>query len=148
MAPLAAPIKCRRILFGVPCLLLSLAVGCTGQPTLQPVSGHVTLNNKPMSGGNVTFKPDKAKGNNFGGEPTAEIDASGDYTLTTRGKPGAPAGWYKVVVTAPPGDLTDPDKVKPNVLINPKYLDAAKTPLEKEVVATPQAGAYDLDVQP
>jgi hypothetical protein len=115
---------------------------------LYPVSGHVTLSGKAMTGGYVTFKPDKAKGNNFGGEPTAEIDANGDYSLTTNGKPGAPAGWYKVVVGAPPGDLTDPAKALPTVLISEKYLDAAKTPLEKEVVASPQAGAYDLDVKP
>jgi hypothetical protein len=148
MAFPASPIKCRCLVFGVLCLFLGLAIGCSGQATLYPVTGHVTLNGKAMSGGYVTFKPDKAKGNNFGGEPTAEIDANGDYTLATNGKPGAPAGSYKVVVGAPPGDVTDPAKARPKILINAKYLDAAKTPLEKEVVATPQSGAYDLDVKP
>ena len=128
--------------------LAALPAGC-GQTKLVPVSGRVTIDHKPLTTGNVTFKPDKSKGNTFTGEPTGEINSSGEYTLTTNGKPGAPAGWYKVIVPANAAfDPSDPSKAKPKWLVNSRYLADSTTTLEKEVVATPQPGAYDLDLTP
>jgi hypothetical protein len=138
----------RCILFVAVAALAALPAGC-GQTKLVPVSGRVTIDNKPLTTGYVTYKPDKSKGNTFTGEPTGKIESNGDYTLTTNGKPGAPVGWYKVIVPAnAPFDVEDPSKAKPKWLVNPRFVTESTTPLEKEVVATPAPGAYDLNVTP
>jgi hypothetical protein len=129
------------------CGLVSVAPGCKSGPRLVPVTGHVTVDGKALDSGYVTYKPNKSKGNDFGGESTASIGAGGEYTLTTNGQPGAPAGSYKVIVsasTADPNDNTNVSKAK--ALVNPKYSDSAQTPLEKEVVANAPPNAYDLQV--
>jgi hypothetical protein len=136
------------LLLGLTGLVLSSG-GCgSSSATLAPVSGKVTINGQPLTKGTVIYKPDKAKGNTFGGEPVGEIDANGVYTLQTRGKPGAPVGWYKItvsVIDAPP-DNTKVD-ANPQSQINPTYLHVDTTPLEKEVVAPPKVGNYDLQLQ-
>jgi hypothetical protein len=126
------------------CAVLALA-GCGGLK-LVPVSGKVTLDGKPLKGGGVSFVPDASKGNNAKGfSCTGRINGQGRYELGTSavkgsdsGK-GAPLGWYKVtLVTTLPGS--------PEITVNPKYLDAATTPLAVEVVADPKEGAYDLQL--
>jgi hypothetical protein len=71
------------------------------------------------------------------------IGPDGRYELTTNGVTksetgkGAPLGWYKVtLLTTLPG--------APDITVNPKYTDPAKTPLSIEVVANPEPGHYDL----
>jgi hypothetical protein len=70
--------------------------------------------------------------------PAGTIDADGRYELFTRGKRGAPPGWYKVVITAfgPDGSL-----------INTKYGWIQLTDLEVEVMEHPSPGAYDFRVE-
>lgn len=127
---------------------LLLLSGCGGGAASTPVTGHVTLNGKPMTSGTVTFVPNKAKGNTSGEEPLGEINAQGEYTLQTRGKPGAALGWYKVTV-ASTGPIT-PDNTSPPTksIINTTYTNPMTTTLEKEVVEKPAPGAYDLQVGP
>ena len=48
------------------------------------------------------FKPDRSKGNQTPFEPVGVVDEQGIYTVTTKGKDGAPPGWYKVLVSAVP----------------------------------------------
>jgi len=127
-----------------------LIAGCGGGggPALAPVSGRVTVNNKPVTSGWVTFKPDKAKGNTFGGEPMGEINAQGEYTLSTNGKPGAPLGPYKVTVSSSGPTPPDNTKVKVQNQLNTTYLHPDTTPLEAVVTKEPAAGAYDLKLTP
>jgi hypothetical protein len=128
--------------------LVSL-VGCGDGPKLAPVSGKVTLSNgKPVTSGWVTLKPDKSKGNTFGGEPMGQINEQGEYTIETNGKPGAPLGAYKVVVSSTGAVTEDNTKVKAKNLINPTYLNADITPLKFEVKADAAAGSYDLKLDP
>jgi hypothetical protein len=129
-------------------VLLNSGCGGSGKEKLAPVSGKVTVNGKPVTAGWVNFKPDKAKGNTFGGEPIGEINAQGEYTLETRGKPGAPLGAYKIVVTST--GATTPDNTKPSnkPLLNPTYANVEITPLAKDVVENPAPGAYDLQLSP
>jgi hypothetical protein len=121
------------------------AFGCGAAPV--PVSGRVTLDNKPLTTGLVSFRPDKSKGNTNAVEPRGKISDDGTYTLETNGKPGAPTGAYKVVVIAQGAPLNPKDPYSPNKqIINPKYLQEEVTDLNVTVVKTPSAGAYDLKV--
>ena len=145
---------------GLPALLVgllaaALASGCgdaSGVGPTFPVAGKVTFNNPPWTAKSTVIlcKPDAARGNASRFEPTGSVDAEGNYTLTTRGKNGAPPGWYKVVVTAreeaaavhPKG----PQRRRPvsGSLLPAKYGQAQTTDLAIEVVERPAPGAYDL----
>lgn len=146
----------RRILF----LFFALTLGCLAQgcgdssgvgPTF-PVSGKVTLNNEPVTAKTtiVLFKPDASKGNTSLYEPTGTVDAEGNYKLTTKGKNGAPAGWYKVIVTAreeaAPAHPKGPKQHRPvsKSLLPAKYGRPETAGLSIEVVENPVPGTYDL----
>jgi hypothetical protein len=106
--------------------------------TLYPVSGQVTLDGKPVADGQIAFVPDTEKGNQTKLTPFAKIQG-GNYTVTTNGSTGAPAGWYKVMVqTQYPGG---PEKA---VVLPKRYTDSGKSGLSVEVVASPSGSAYDL----
>jgi len=130
------------------CGLVGLSSGCAGGPKVVPVSGRVTMNGKPLTSGVVSYRPNKAKGNTFGGEPMGDINAQGEYTLQVMGKPGAPLGAYKVVVNVTGPITEDNTKATTKSLINPTYANVDTTPLEVEVVAEPKQGAYDLLIGP
>jgi len=130
------------------CGLLGLSSCCGPNSKLIPVTGRVTVEGKALAAGSVRFVPDKSKGNTFGGEPIGEINAQGEYSLQTRGKPGAPPGWYKATVSADAAATPDNTSVKPSTKINNTYRLADTTPLEVEVVAQPKPGAYDLKLGP
>jgi len=142
------------------------ALGCgdkSGVGKTEPVSGKVTLDDKPLTTGSVTYHPDKGKGNTAEFSPSGSIGEDGTYSLSTSTRTGmatgAPPGWYKVTVStmAPMGGMgggqpmpqaggKPPPMPKP-IPINPKYTDPANTPLSVEVVASPPAGAYDLKLK-
>jgi hypothetical protein len=131
-------------------LLLGFAampLGCGGE-NLVTVSGKVMVGDQPLTTGNVFFDPDKTKGNTSTARPVGEINASGEYTLKTNGKPGAALGWYKVtiVATAPPGTSAAEMSKPLKYLVNMKYTDVKTTDLQKEVVAS--GGAYELKLSP
>lgn len=132
-------------LFGVIALC-----GCAAEgDEFLPVAGTVTLDGKPLSVGAVSFRPDASKGNGSLHIPTAEIDKQGRYELVTIGRKGAPPGWYKVLVFADANALGDPNASRPPTpkwMMHEKYTEPSTTPLSIEVVATPAAGAYDLNV--
>jgi len=145
-------------------LLIVALAGCPGSggdigATL-PVTGKVTVDDKPLADGNVAFFPDAAKGNTTKAA-VGGIVKNGQYTLvsatSTSNANGAPAGWYKVTISAgmamtgTGNVVTDPakDKGKPTLTptetksepIAEKYKDPKTTPLEVEVKA---GGSYDL----
>jgi hypothetical protein len=130
-----------------------MAAGCAekGQGRLHPVSGKVTLDAKPLTTGSVSFRPDPARGNNTQHMPTGVIDSEGNYKLTTANRPGAPPGWYKVLVIvqdlgAAAGAGKQGSSAKAKSLLPRRYLEPEKTPLSIEVVEKPEPGAYDLSL--
>jgi len=128
--------------------LIGLVGGCgSGGSKLVPVSGKVTVNGQPLTSGWVNFRPDKAKGNTFGGEPIGEV-TNGEYTIQTKGKPGAPLGAYKVLVSA--GVAVTPDNTNPKASsgVNPTYSNPDTSPLEVTVVEKASPGTYDLKLGP
>jgi len=143
--PLAAP------LLGVLCCCGVLSgCGLEAGEQLVPVTGQVTLNGKPLTNGTVAFRPDSAKGNASLHHPTGAIDGQGHYSLAVVRKPGAPLGWYKVLVFAdanvPAGTAAHP--VMPRWLVPVKYTSEKTTPLAIEVVAAAPEGHYDLKLSP
>jgi hypothetical protein len=132
------------------------ATGCAdGVGKTYPVSGKVTINGVPLKGKSATvmFVPDRAKGNATQFEPGGTIDSSGHYTLYTKSQRGAPPGWYRVVVSGvseEPPEATVPltKRPAPKSIVPPRYGQSSTTTLEIEVVASPAAGAYDLDLKP
>ena len=118
-------------------LILCLSLGCSDTPeSLYPVSGTVTIGGKPLNGGTVQFEMIE-KGEKSGEVFTAagEIDANGDYELSTFGEPGAPAGEHRVWVT--PNLAAMPDKLGVGVErmspIPKKYMMPTTTELEYTV---------------
>lgn len=136
-------------------LLPCLVAGCerAGEERLLPVSGTIKVEGQPLTTGWVTFYPDEARGNHSTHLPLAEIKPDGTYRLSTNGRPGAPAGAYKVVVAAsqdpiPLKPRRNPDGTpwKPRWLTHEKYTRPETTDQRIEVVATPPPGRYDLQL--
>jgi hypothetical protein len=127
-----------------------VAVGCSRADKFVPVKGRVTINGQPLAaaGSGIAFIPDTAKGNTSPHEPRGQLSATGEYELSTANQPGAPPGWYKVLVLAhsEPASAKDPYAV-PKWLVPIEYTKADKTLLSVEVVAQPAADAYDFDVK-
>jgi hypothetical protein len=140
----------------LPFALLSgiLAMGCgdeSGVGKTFPVTGTITLDGQPLVAKTtvVLFKPDGARGNASAFEPTGTVDGQGRYTLFTKGKKGAPPGWYKVAVTAHEGRSEHPKgtlRHRPvaHAVIPGKYGQPEISDLSIEVVENPPPGAYDL----
>jgi hypothetical protein len=121
-----------------------------------PVAGKITLGDEPLTAPStvILFKPDVSQGNTSPFEPTGTVDRQGNYTLSTKGKKGAPPGWYRVVVSAiaePSEHPRTPGKQgsRPvaQSLVPARYGQAATTDLVIEVVENPAAGAYDLNLR-
>ena len=135
-----------------PCLaglLVACAASGCGKPggaTMAPISGSVTVDNQPLTAGQVTFHPiAKAEASDNKGFSGGIVEASGKYTLFTGGEKGAPLGKYKVTVN--PSMVPTASGGAPVAPFNSKYRDAKMTPIEVEVVASPAAGAYDLKLK-
>jgi hypothetical protein len=129
------------------CGLLILS-GCSGGLKKTSVSGKVTVNGQALTSGRVLFFPDAEKGNEARVGCAGRLDGEGSYELRTSGMkgsesgPGAPLGWYKVVLQ----DVQGKDEVERKV--PGKYLDEKTTPLSIEVVADPPPGHYDIELKP
>jgi hypothetical protein len=124
------------------CFILFLVVGCGGPASVAtvPVSGKVTVDGQAVTSGQVSFiAVDEKVG---AGLCTGTISASGEYKISSDGKPGAPLGKYKATVTplmaAPTGGGA------PALPYNAKYSSVKSSPLSIEVVSSPAPGAYDL----
>jgi hypothetical protein len=134
-------------LVGVTIGCLLLLAGCNGDSgeKVYPVKGKLTVDDKPVPTGNVTFYPDAQKDNKSPHLPTGVIDAQGNYELfVPGGRKGAPLGWYKVVIYS----VDDPQPMKPNkYFVNADYASVETTPVRVEVIADPEAGRYDLKLK-
>jgi hypothetical protein len=116
-----------------------------------PVTGTITLDGQPLVAKTtvVLFKPDADKGNASAFDPTGTVDGQGQYTLLTKGKKGAPPGWYKIAVTAHEGRSEHPKgtlRHRPvaRAVIPGRYGQPETSDLSIEVVENPSPGAYDL----
>jgi hypothetical protein len=112
------PLSCwlRKGMLTCVALLLALpAWSCSDGIPRVPIEGTVLVDGKPLVGmtGAVTFIPDKSRGNDSSFRAVGLIDKEGRYTLFTKGKPGAPPGRYKVIVSAvPPGSERDASRLQ------------------------------------
>ncbi len=105
-------------------LVVAIVAGGCGKTNDSTVTGLVTLDGKPLNGGNVWFVSDG------GGTVAAAgaIDSSGRYQLKTPAGPGLIAGKYKVMVK--------PDEAKPESNAIPRvYSSTGTTPLKFTVAA-------------
>jgi hypothetical protein len=128
----------------LPCI-----AGCGGSTSkLIPVKGKVTVNGQPLTTGTVMFHPDESKGNTakLPIPPVGPIK-DGEYSLVTGKVEGAPAGWYKVVVTANVPSNPKDEYSEPRSLINPIYNQVYSTTLSVEVKPDATPGAYDLPLK-
>jgi hypothetical protein len=133
----------RRALLATLCALgLVYLAGCGGAEFKKvPVSGTVTLDGKPFSGGVLHFYPDTAKGNTVRADCLGPVRDGKFNLLTTAVRDrdsgdGAPVGWYKVYL-----DTTVPGAPEN---IHPRFTSPEKTPVSVEVVESPAPGAYDI----
>lgn len=111
---------CARLLLSTALLCPILGCGDDG-PELATVSGTVTLDQKPVAGADLIFKPQTA-----GGSPAyGTTDGEGNYTLMfTRDKEGAMLGKHNVEIEThklSPGDLGDGVPIPEYVPIPRKY---------------------------
>lgn len=132
-------------------MIVFSCIGCSSQSSiLYPVAGKVTVDGEPMEAGSVALHP---KGSTHAQSQyiAAGKVKKGRYEIFSGQRRGASPGFYKVLVVstnfsgnpAPPTGGTIP---MPKSLIDPIYGQLGKTPLSIEVVADPEAGAYDLEV--
>ena len=116
-----------------------LSVGC-GSPEAT-VSGVVTLDDQPLSGGSVSFVPAFD-----GAGASAEIQTDGSYEARTANAEGLAAGRYRVAVRALGESTPDPrgGPPKPGKLLTPqRYARSTTSGIEVEVVA----GDNDLPIK-
>jgi hypothetical protein len=110
-----------------------------------PVKGKVYLDGVALKAGSVAFFPDPGEGAPAF-EAASIIKSDGTYELSTRGKPGALLGSYKVTVVLQ-------NKVEPNragevtSLVPKDYTTKETTPLTVKVVEKLQDGKYDLQMK-
>lgn len=148
-----------RLVFFVVLAGAGLALGC-GQKevSLAPVTGKVTVDGQPLTSGTVSLILDVPLGNEGAEEAGrattiglsgGKIGSDGTYKIYTGGKEGAPLGKYKVRIIPPQTETKEDKEGKeaPDIGYKKDYTDANKTPLHIEVVASPQAGAYDLKLK-
>jgi hypothetical protein len=129
------------------------AMGCGGGGGPYPVTGTVIFddNRQPaqeLAGYTVTFdSPELHK------SATGQIDAQGNFRLTTRqANDGAFPGRYKVVLTPPPPAQQDERRRTPvpgkPVPLDPRYLSIDQTDLEITVEAKSQEIALPVKRAP
>jgi len=129
--------------------LCTLASGCTDDAIgrTSAVKGTVSVGDQPLKGGSVTYWPDEAKGNKSKLEAAGTVTDSGSYELSTRGKPGAVVGWYKVTVApAVPADNKNPVATG-KAPFDATYTTKEKTPLSVEVSDSAASGQYNLKLK-
>lgn len=142
------------------CAAIAFLSGCGANPSpgLIPVSGKVLVDDKAVQSGTVQFRADAQRGNTTMDIPLGVIRSDGSYELTTNERPGAPPGWYRVLIVGdnfkvtnpPPSSIWPkiPEGAVPKPLVNERYLYFNQTDLFVEVVESPEADAYVLKLKP
>lgn len=118
---------------GVVLLVACLALPGCGGVYDATLSGSVTLDDKPLDRGTITFRPVSP------GPPSiARIESDGSYRVNTGSEEGLPSGSYSVTVKAnePPASAMSEDggPPPPGKRITPRWYEQTKTsPLKVEV---------------
>jgi hypothetical protein len=84
-------------------IVICTAVGCQRGPKLPPmakVSGTVTFDGKPVTGGMIVFVPDTSKGPD-GSLGIGGLDQNGHFTIRTLKVEGGIVGWHRVRLEDP-----------------------------------------------
>ena len=121
--------------------------GCSPDPIgkTYPVKGKVYLDGALLKAGSVAFFPAEQGEHAPAFEAGARIKQDGTYELSTRGKPGALLGSYKVTVVLQ--NKVAPERAGDVVSLVPKeYTSKDTTPLIVEVVKNLADGKYDLQM--
>ena len=111
----AGRVQRARLLTGLCAVtLLAVAAGCAADngDRLLPVAGKVTLGDRPLTIGVVSFRPDASKGNTSPFEPVGNVDQKGNYALATTGDE-----WY---VIGRSGPLISPRRLPPPAGFRPR----------------------------
>lgn len=118
---------CRFILAG--CFLALAASGCSGStgPKFAKVTGKVTLDGQPVTGGNVYFFPEVEGQSSYGG-----IKPDGTYELYCVEQEGAVVGRHRVTVEGPQ-PVSEPGAVQPKNPVPEKYGRPETSEIVKEV---------------
>jgi hypothetical protein len=126
----------RTLLLAVVCL--ATLTGCGGKTN--SVSGKVTHNGQPVTGGSITFLPQGE------GKPAAaNVDASGNYKMTPSGDTGgAVVGKHRVTYSAPVAELPAGTELKPGESPPKSPFDGLKP---KEEVIDVTAGSNTIDIE-
>lgn len=135
---LIAPSK--RVLLAIQVLVGLALLGSTGcrddGPKLEPLSGKVLRDGKPLTNVSVTLVPEDS-----GMSATGQADSSGEINIQTNGRNGAIKGKYKVSISEPIREMT-PEALKsgspPPVSFDPKYTSPQTSGIEYEV---PEGGS-------
>ncbi len=118
--------------------------GCSdGGPKLEPLSGKVLRDGKPMTNVSVALVPVST-----GLAAMGSADQSGNIQIQTNGKNGAMVGKYKVGVTEPMRKMTQADidsGSPPPVSFDPKFQSPQTSGIEHEVVAG--GGKFEFTVK-
>ena len=138
-----------RVGAAIGCCGLLLLAGCSRDPLAErgkrvTVTGKVTLDGQPLTGGAVFFYPIFDKDNHLPSQgdllsSVCELGDDGSFTLRTAGKPGAPLGKYRVKLEA--GEKSD----RQQWAKLPGPFRRSNSPLEVEVVENKSEG-YDLNL--
>ncbi len=125
---------------GATLVLFSLLVGCSTSEWGATVSGQVTLDDKPLTSGNVSFHPQAGGAVAYGA-----IRTSGRFQLKTGSQAGLVPGEYIVTVVAsklPPPTEEDPEPAP--VLLTPEMYGDVKT---SGLRVTIESGSNDVPLQ-
>lgn len=137
------------------CLLSTLCGGCgAGEsgPPLADVSGTITWNGKPLSGGLVILAP---VGETRGWGANARTSESGEYKLSEgkTGRLGVRAGTYRVIVSrrvmpdgspVPANDRTPAIQSPAKESLPPEYSDQQKSKLQ--VTIPTEGGVFNFSL--
>lgn len=109
----------RRLSFATSVAVAFLAatwLGCgSGGAGTSPVSGKVTYQGQPVTGGTLNFSPTAPPGSAIAGRPASgKVQSDGSFVLMTN-KPsdGAVVGKHRVMYSPPVPEMPPPKELKP-----------------------------------
>ncbi len=141
--------RLRWACLGCVCAALALAGCSAGQEPTYPVSGTVTLEGQPVSGGTIFFRPAS------GPLATGAIDSQGHFELTTYAQgDGAVAGKHAIALGPPDKTFTvsaeelelpdDPEALRQTVPFPARYLSFESSELSADIERQPNRMAFEL----